>query len=94
MLSQLRPVKLIEILRENIDSNRNYGFKFQLREYESSPFKRQPHKMVKHTQTNRLSEYVLPFCEYVLPFYVLPFCLSMFYHFVGLELKGLKVICY
>ena len=38
-------------------------------------FKHQPHKMVKHTQTNRL---LLP-----------TNCLSVSDHFVGLALKGL-----
>ena len=42
----------------------------------SQPFKRQPHKMVKHTQTIRR---ILP-----------TNCLSMFDHFVGLALKGLS----
>ena len=41
------------------------------------PFKRQPHKIVKHTQTiHRLSP---------------TNCLSVFDHFVGLALKGLKL---
>ena len=39
------------------------------------PFKRQPYKMVKHTQTIRRL--------------VLTNCLSVFDHFVGLTLKGL-----
>ena len=42
----------------------------------TSPFKRQPHKMVKHTQTIRQ---MLPTS-----------CLSLFDHFVGLALKWLK----
>ena len=41
----------------------------------SEPFKRQPHKMVKHTQTIRRQK--------------LTNCLSVFEHFVGLALKGL-----
>ena len=40
------------------------------------PFKRQPHKMVKHTQA---------ICQQRLTN-----CLSVFDHFVGLALKGLK----
>ena len=40
------------------------------------PFKRRPHKIVKHTQTIR---WLLP-----------TNCLSIFYHFVGLALKGLR----
>ena len=40
------------------------------------PLKRQPHKMVKHTQTIR---WLLP-----------TNCLSVFDHFVELALKGLK----
>ena len=39
------------------------------------PFERQPHKMVKHTQTIRRQQPTN--------------CLSVFGHFVGLELKGL-----
>ena len=42
------------------------------------PFKRQPHKTVKHTQTIRR---LLP-----------TNCLSVFNHFVGLALKGLRNI--
>ena len=41
----------------------------------SYPFKRQPHKMVKHAQTIRRL--------------LLRTCLSVFDHFVGLALKGL-----
>ena len=44
----------------------------QFRYRNSSHFKRQPHKMVKHTQTIRR---------------LLPYCLSVFDHFVGLTLK-------
>ena len=40
-------------------------------------FKRQPHKMVKHTQTIRQQQ--------------LKYCSSVFDHFAGLELKGLYV---
>ena len=40
------------------------------------PFKRQPQKMVKHTQTTRR--------------FLQANCLSVFDHFVGLALKGLK----
>ena len=42
------------------------------------PFKRQPHKMVKHTQTIRRL--------------LLTNCLSVFDHFVGLALKGLIIV--
>ena len=42
------------------------------------PFKRQPHKIVKHTQTIRR---LLP-----------TNCLSVFDHFLGLALKGLNFI--
>ena len=43
-------------------------FKSKISTYSNKPFKRQPHKMVKHTQTirqqfaNKLFEYVWPFC--------------------------------
>ena len=40
------------------------------------PLKRQPHKMVKHTQTIRWQQPTT--------------CLTVFHHFVGLALKGLK----
>ena len=46
--------------------------------------KRQPHKMLKHTQTIRRQQRVWPAC------------LSVFDHFVGLALKGyviLKKVC-
>ena len=42
------------------------------------PFKRQPHKMVEHTQTIRRQ--------------FVDECLSVFDHFVGLTLKGLSCI--
>ena len=42
-----------------------------------SPFKRQPHKMVKHTETIRRQQPTN--------------CLSVSDHFVGLALKGLKL---
>ena len=42
------------------------------------PFKRQPHKMVEHTQTIR-KQFVDE-------------CLSVFYHFVGSTFKGLSCI--
>ena len=41
-------------------------------------FKRQPHTMVKHTQTNRR---LLP-----------TNCFSVFYYFAGLALKGLRYV--
>ena len=44
--------------------------------YSFEPFKREPQKMVKHTQTIR---WLLP-----------TNCLGLFDHFVGLVLKGLK----
>ena len=44
----------------------------------NKPFKRQPHKMVKHTQAIRR---LLP-----------TNCLNEFDHFVGLALKGLKSV--
>ena len=46
------------------------------RKNDSSPFKRQSHKMIKHTQTIRR---LLPMNYW-----------SVFDHFVGLVLKGLK----
>ena len=42
------------------------------------PFKRQPHKMVKHTQTSCRQKPTN--------------CFSMFDHFVGLALKGLSPV--
>ena len=46
----------------------------------TQPFKRQVHKMVKHTQTNR---WLLP-----------TNCVNVFDHFVGLALKGLNCLHY
>ena len=45
-----------------------------------TPFKRQPHKMVKHTQAIRRQQQTN--------------CLSVFDHFLGLALKGLKKLSY
>ena len=46
--------------------------------YTSEPFKRQSHKMVKHTQTIHRQQPTN--------------CLSVFDHFVGLALKGLAIV--
>ena len=50
---------------------------FTLQINQSNSIKRQPHKMVNHTQT----------ILWLLP----PNCLSVFDHFVGLAIKGFRV---
>ena len=57
--------------------------KYCLRNF--NPSKRQPHKMVKHTQTIRR---LLP-TNFLMP----TICLSVFDHFMLLALKGLRDFC-
>ena len=62
---------MVKVIVSCVASNDGQGYLNQRK-----PFKRQPRKMVKHTQTIRR----------VLPTNVL----SLFDHFVGLALKGLQ----
>ena len=67
--------ELIKEITVNI-SNHISKLPFEFGKGKIFPFKSQPHKMVRHTQTIRQEQPTN--------------CLSVFDHFVGLALKGLR----